>query len=125
MASVFLCLKFTSLNKGKNWSVKSVVSLTQDFQLFLKNFNRGKMNSIYLFINISRTIMCSSKSCKIHLLMSFNLINRLYFCIISFQFFFFWRATPQSLWDFSSLGPMVAKVQSPNQWTDRLIPHGN
>ena len=89
MASVFLCLKFTSLNKGKNWSVKSVVSLTQDFQLFLKNFNRGKMNSIYLFINISRTIMCSSKSCKIHLLMSFNLINRLYFCIISFQFFFF------------------------------------
>ena len=52
MASVFLCLKFTSLNKGKNWSVKSVVSLTQDFQLFLTNFNRGKMNSIYLFINI-------------------------------------------------------------------------
>ena len=46
------------------------------------------MSIIYFFINISKTIMCPSKSCKIHLLMSFNLINRLYFCIIFFQFFF-------------------------------------
>lgn len=82
------------------------------------------MNIIYVFINISRTITCSFKSFKIHLLMSFNLINRLYFCII-FSQCFGGRATPQSLWDFSSLGPMAVKIQSPNQWTDRLISMGH